>query len=603
MTKGAKVDPELSESLRMIWQNTSVRYAGRLLLLLLLATAFIFPVFTAPPTFFGGWDQGYFHGFDETARKALLEYGQFPLWSPYHCGGYSLAGHVANLHLHPFFWLLALPLGTAIAYKIYLLIHVFVGMWGMDVYLRERGADRVAAILGVVGFGACGYFSWHFAGGHLSYYGLTLIPWVLICLDRARVKMRYGVWIGVILALVFLMGGAYSYPFMVLLVAVHAVVYSIRDRSVRIWGATVLAGVISLGLAGVKTGPVFDFTLHHPRPSAILESIVPVELLEMLLSRDHSYGRWKWHPFTWPEYGAYVGYIVLILAGVAVISQFRKRGYYLGMLVLFAALVLGKHTDYSPYALLRQLPFYDNLRLSSRYVIFVVFYVAALAAFGLTELRQRLNKWRPTWQLSRWLRALPLVIVAVGVAEVLSFGVVEFKRTYNVRPIKARTGGAYYQSTARRPQTESYLGPFQNRGIVNCYEEGARPLSKHLRLGKYIAQIYPVDQNAGAAHQTFWSPNEIRFRAKLKRETVVVINQNYDHNWRAAGFAVVAHRGLLGIRMPPGDHRATLEFRPFSFTVGLLASVVTGLGIFLGLLALKRRDAAPWREILFPRKT
>jgi hypothetical protein len=312
------------------WFNSS--RSARAVLFLALTLGFIHPIFEHV-TWFGGWDQGYFHGFDETARKTVLDYGQVPLWNPYHCGGRTLAGHVANLHLHPLFWLLALPFGTAIAYKLYLLIHVFLAMFGMDLYLRARGADGVGSILGAVAFGASGYFSWHFAGGHISYYGLALTPWLLIFLDRSREHIRYGIWAGLVLASVFLMGGAYSYPFMVLLVAVHVLVFCIKDRSARVFWAASIAALVSLGAAGLKTGPVLDFTLQHGRPSALLESIAPWEFVQMLLSRSHEYGRWLDHPFTWPEYGAYIGYAAFGLAVIAMLTRPRKHLYFIGMAV------------------------------------------------------------------------------------------------------------------------------------------------------------------------------------------------------------------------------------------------------------------------------
>lgn len=41
----------------------------------------------------GTFDWGYFFFLAEVDRKSLVEFGQFPLWNPYYCGG---AVHLAN---------------------------------------------------------------------------------------------------------------------------------------------------------------------------------------------------------------------------------------------------------------------------------------------------------------------------------------------------------------------------------------------------------------------------------------------------------------------------------------------------------------------------
>ena len=572
----------------------------RLLLLLVLTIGFVFPVFLHP-TRFGGWDQTYFHAFDETARKSVIEYGQFPLWNPYHCGGRTLIGHVANCQLHPLFWFVSLPLGTAIGYKLYLLIHVFLALVGMDLYLRRRGADHVGAILGAVVFGASGYFSWHFAGGHISYLGLTLTPWLLICMDEARHKMRWGVWVGAVLASTYLMGGAYSYPFQVLLVALHSFYFAIRDRSPRIFVAAAIAAGVSLCVTGVKTLPVLEFTLRHSRTSGLLDSTPPWGILEMLISRSRSYGRWAGHHFVWPEYGAYIGYVALFLAGVAVVREPRRRAYYIGMGLLFAGLVLGNQGSFSPYVLLRKVPVFSDLRLPSRYIIFVVFYLGALAAFAVTAWRKRIARGEVLTTHPRLLRALPVLVVCLGVIEILSFSCVELFRTYNIKPVPIEKGRSYYQWYVGQPQIESYLGPFRNVGILRCYEEAANPQSKALRAGK-VPQVWLHGAGGGSARRTGWSPNAVRATATLERPGLLVVNQNHDPGWRSSSGRVVNHRGLLAIRLPAGKHRLTIRYLPRSFIGGLVLSGLSLALVLLGFVLLRRREGGSWLGLLFPIK-
>jgi hypothetical protein len=470
-------------------------------------------------------------------------------------------------------------------------------MLGMVYYLRERGADRLGAAFGAIIFSASGYFSWHFAGGHVSYYGLTMIPWILICLDRSRHRIRYGIWVGVLLASTFLMAGAYSYPFQVLLVAIHVLIFTIRDRSLKPLLASIIAAVVSLGLAGWKTLPVLEFTLRHSRPSRLLDSLTPWELVEMLLSRSHAYGRWGNHPFTWPEYGAYIGYMAFGLALIAIVLRPRRYVYYIALMLLFAAICLGKHEPISPYIALRQLPVFKDLRVPSRYIVFVVFYFAILSAFALTIWR----KWmlRSKYQWLDKLRVLPPIVALIGIVELLSFSSVEFFRTYNINPHEHHERGEFYQTVISSAQIRSYLGPFRNIGIYNCYEEAANPRSPYVRLGR-VAQIYLAFPQHGQVKLTRWTPNAVSFTATLQQPALVVLNQNYDPGWQITGQRAVTYRGLTAFQLPAGQHTLTARYLPTSFLIGVAISFAILLSILIAFFFLRRREDARWYNALFP---
>ncbi|MCA9522223.1 MAG: hypothetical protein KC609_14685 [Myxococcales bacterium] len=562
---------------------------------LAIAIAFLFPIFSDWQSM-GGWDQTYFHAFDETARRTVLDYGQFPAWNPYHCGGRTLIGHVASTHMHPLFWLVALPLGTGLGFKIYLLLHIFLGVAGMHLYMRERGAEDLGALVAATAFGACGYFSWHFAGGHVSYYGLTLTPLILLFLERGRHKARYGVWVGLLLAWTFLLGGAYAYPFQVLLVGAHVIYYSVADRSPTAFYTAAIAGLVSLGVSAVKVLPVLEFTLKHSRPSQLLESIAPWELFEPLLSRRSHFGRWGNHPFTWPEYGSYIGYLPLLLAMIAAARQTTQRRYYVGMAIFFLLLVLGNHGPYSPYALLRKLPVYKDLRVPSRYLIFVVFYLAALAGFAVSAWRRELTS---RFAAHQWRYYLPHATALLVILELCSFGQHEFRRTYNIKPVPLALGESFDQWVVGRPEVESYLGPYRNVGIVNCYEEGANPRSPHLRRGK-VPQVFLERVGDGKIDEIRVTPNQITFRATLERESVVLINENVDSGWRIGDQKAFDVRGLIAFRLPAGERRYRAVYRPRSMVIGICLTSTFMLGIVFFFVGLARRQRTGWRATLFP---
>jgi len=76
----------------------------------------------------GDWD--YFMFLYEVPSITLFEYGQFLLWTPYCGGGISLIGNPQAGYLSPIFIFTAL-FGVAAGLKIAVLVHTFLGLWGM----------------------------------------------------------------------------------------------------------------------------------------------------------------------------------------------------------------------------------------------------------------------------------------------------------------------------------------------------------------------------------------------------------------------------------------------------------------------------------------
>jgi hypothetical protein len=242
---------------------------------------------------------------------------------------------------------------------------------------------------------------------------------------------------------------------------------------------------------------------------------------------------------------------------------------------------------------------YADLRVPSRYMVFVCLYFGALAAFAITAWRSRSTQGRflflPAW-LHRWLAGL---IVLAGVIEILSFSHVELRRTYKVDPVNYETGRAFYQGRAGRPQVEAYLGPYRNVGIVNCYEEGANPRSAFLRHGKR-PQVFLAQTDKGLIKGIKWSPNRIDFTAELVQTGLVVLNHNYDHNWDAGDHPLVDYRGLTAVRLSKGNHQVSVRYSPISFTIGFLVSLLTLFGIGLTFWLIRRRDQKAWSATFFP---
>ena len=134
-------------------------------------------------------------------RRALLEWGQVPLWSPAILSGYPFfANPLAGLWYPPGWLALVLPLPWG--FHLLAGLHLAWGAAGLYAFMRKQGAGHWAALLAGMAFGMLPKAWAHYAAGHLTLvYALSWTPWLLWATGLGG---RWGRWLpGVLLAVVF----------------------------------------------------------------------------------------------------------------------------------------------------------------------------------------------------------------------------------------------------------------------------------------------------------------------------------------------------------------------------------------------------------------
>jgi len=76
-----------------------------------------------------------------------------------------------------------------------------------------------------------------------------------------------------------------------------------------------------------------------------------------------------------------------------------------------------------------------------------------------------------------------------------------------------------------------------------------------------------------------WTPNALSYDVVTPVANVVVINQNYDTNWRLARGRgeVFSQGGLIAVRVPAGGQHLRLVYRSNAFLVGAAISLLTAV--------------------------
>ncbi len=537
-------------------------------------------------TGFGDWQQ--FQHQWEAAWVAVMRWGELPLWNPFHCGGVTLYGDPQAQAYGPLFWLV-LPFGTTVGLKLFLVIHAAVGLAGMYVLSRrELGVGVAPAILAAVVWGCSGFFAWHGSGGHSAFLPFYFAPWLLMAWRRAADDPRWSVAVAGIMALVLFEGGVYPFPYFALLLGFDALVrLSVPSERRGVVLSGVIAGGLALCLGAFRLLPILETLELYPRPTAGNDAVSFPEAVAMLTARDHEY-RFG-HEYVWAEYGAYIGWIALIVAllGAPVAWRRGHKRLVLGAL-LFGGLMLGYASSWHPWAILHELPPFDSLRVPSRFAVLFTFYLGLLAATAVHAAQEQLGRWRLRRGLDWSRRLAPWLLVAVVAVDITASNMPTIDRwdSSPLPPEMLRDRHYHLVSAGQYGRYASF--PAQNVGNRGCYTGMEYRAASGLWEGD-VPQVR-VHGGRGELHGEGRTANTVWAEATLAEDGTLVFNQTWAPGWRSSiGELSKDRAGRLTVALPEGRHRVELEYVPTRLFAGT-AWTLAGLVLSLLVLLFARRE-------------
>jgi uncharacterized membrane protein YfhO len=88
---------------------------------------------------------------------------------------------------------------------------------------------------------------------------------------------------------------------------------------------------------------------------------------------------------------------------------------------------------------------------------------------------------------------------------------------------------------------------------------------------------------AGTVYQTKWTPNRLSYDVSATAPTTLVINQNYDIDWRlASGSGILtSDNGRLAVALPAGHQQVTIFYRPQHMLLAVLMFLVGSIAFIL----------------------
>lgn len=524
-------------------------------------------------------DSHLLHTYEEMAARTVLDYGELPLWAPWACGGLYALGDPQTRFASPTF-LLSLVFGPRRAEPLVLFLFLVLGMEGIFRYARLKAGTALGAFVAAPLFALNGFYAVSWGLGWLNFLGYELVPWSLLGTQLVFRRRLAGIAIlAGAFALMLGFGGTYPVPMTAVFVSLEAVGGLWAQRTWRhraeLAGWLGAAALFILGTSAFRLWPVIDTLQSALRVMAGQPGHPPVNVAtQLLLSATQGGGIF------------YLAPPILLLVAA---SFFSRRALLPWVAAFLSAwLSTGYYFRLSLFEGLRALPLFSTLRYPERFIVYLAFFLAVLGAIGFGVVWRRVRRSR----LAAWGAVVMCgaALVGTGMA-VRSFDVATQPVSILAEP--ERVDQPFAQARGNRWSHGYFLA--LNRGSIACGEAYPVPMSTLLR-GDLAQEEYLEDPSAGHVRRISWSPNRLELEVRATRPVELLVNQNWHPGWKSSAGEVVSHEGLLGVRLPPGEHRVSLRFLPRSTFGGALVSVLAwgSLG-FVGWWARRRGRLSMWR--------
>ena len=327
--------------------------------------------------------------------------GNFPLWSPYTCGGFPLfaEGQTGPLYLlnWPIFPLFDPP--TAINLSV--MVHLALAAAGTYAWL-QRSRSKTAALAGAIYFTFSSYLVFHLI--HLMLFqSACLLPWLFYFFDRYLDTGRRSDLLeaSLTLGVMFTTGhqqgpvmASMGFALFVFVIVIEKLIEK-NPGAGRLTVGALFVFVVAAVMASTIIYSIMELVSHSVRQEAMAGdfiysgSIVP-ELLPRLASPFHN-GRWldgTWQLFSLheKEVAIYLGLAAFLFAPLALVGAGTRERAHLAVVLFGLLYILGNAGPFT--GLLEQIPVINRMRVPARFLLPMTLALTYLTASGIDRLKQ-----------------------------------------------------------------------------------------------------------------------------------------------------------------------------------------------------------------------
>src|SRR3989338_7046369 len=144
----------------------------------IISLVFVYPIFQNIGNWgIHDWDQHFM--LNAMPKETILEFKQFPLWSPHYCGGNVMLANPQSSFLNPLF-IFVLIFGEVTGLKLLILAYLAIGLFGMFLLARHMKISPISSYLSAILFMLSGLYAMRVSIGHTVWMQMALIPYVFL---------------------------------------------------------------------------------------------------------------------------------------------------------------------------------------------------------------------------------------------------------------------------------------------------------------------------------------------------------------------------------------------------------------------------------------
>ena len=543
----------------------------------LMSALFCAPIFTSPNGLgIHDWDQHLFYY--ASVIKSVVEYGQFPFWNPWYCGGNVLWQNPQVPILSPVFPLTTI-VSLSLAMKLNIVLHYWLGFVGMHLLLTSVVGLSFLPVVVYLAAAATlmGAPAMHLAVGHSVFLPCFYLPLQLYFFFRALKtgRIRDGACAAALLALMVYNGALHAVPMSVGAIGLFAVFAAGLRRH---WQPLFVAGAIvaaGFAYAAPKLLPVALFVTSDRfldartvtgHPDAMSVEMVLRSYLDPYQDRSLKFDPQR---HGWYEYGNYIGVLaaLLIVSSILwILMSRRSRDRWFGLSLAFTSVVLlllsmGEFASFAPASLATHVPLFSSFRIPSRYTI-------AFAILGATTVGWAIRALEVEASLTPPLKTFLTIVCVLASADLLLRNRLQLEEVFSNPPLNAAfhplkgphdlpTDAETSPYTANAPMLRVLMA---DRSFFNCYES--------LQVIPSADPVHPIvfTDDKSKLLSTSFTPNRIEFSVVGGPEASQVLrNENFALGWRSSAGEVTRNgpNGHPAVTLQPGQTgRFTFSFVP-----------------------------------------
>ncbi len=508
----------------------------------------------------------------EAAYVAVTRYSEIPLWDPWKCGGIFLLGDPVAQIYSPLF-LLAFLLGTVSALKLTIVLNTAAGIAGMYLCCRRLlGVGWEGAALGAVVFGASSFFSLHVLAGHPCFLPYYLLPWLLMAWRAAIDEVKWAAAIAMVLTMTIAEGGAYPLAHLWLVLILDGVTLATDLRRLRgVVVAWLVSGVLFALVGAFRLLPILETVGRFPRPTDDLDAATLMQVYSNLTERASTLVPSGRYPLG--EYGGFIGPWGVLIGGLGLLLALRGRRWVVVGATFFLLLTLGDFSRFAPWSLLHMLPGFGSMRVPSRFIILLTFYLALAAGLAL----DRAVAVGRALLRSRVVPSVLALLVVGGIA--CQMGSEDVIGEVHYEPIhpQATEEPEFYLVPAPGPDESAFLEEgihFPARGVGQVACVAGTPY--YPAPGLWTGPGPQVRVESGRLNAFSMTANTATADVTLASEGDLTFNRTWAPDWVSNVGRVEADAlGRVVVRgVPAGSSQVRISYAPRELMPGLLLSVL-----------------------------